>query len=214
MNAAEIIQSVSIIIAAWSVIIGVNAWRREYVGKRKLELAEEVLSLFYKSRDVIRAIRNPGSSIGEGSTRNASPNETPEEKRIYDQAYVTHERYAKQSELFSKLYSMRYRYMAMFGRDSAKPFDDLAMVIAEILSAADTVVYYWRDQLFQSESESREQRQVRLDKIRQYESIIWKMNPEKDSITPRIEQIVSQIEAKTHPILEPDLRTRIRQWFI
>lgn len=214
MNAAEIIQSISIIIAAWSVIIGVNAWRREYVGKRKLELAEEVLSSFYKSRDVIRAIRNPGGSIGEGSTRKASPNETSEEKRIYDQAHVTHERYAKHSELFSKLYSMRYRYMALFGRDSAKPFDDLTMVIAEILSAADTVVYYWRDQLFQSESESREQRQARLDKIRQYESIMWKMNPEKDSITPKVEQIVSQIEAKTRPILEPDLRTRIRQWFI
>ena len=66
MDVANILESISLIIAAWAVIIGVNAWRREYIGKRRLELAEEVLSLFYEARDIIRYIRNPFGYIGRG----------------------------------------------------------------------------------------------------------------------------------------------------
>ena len=81
MAIAEIIAAS---VASFAVIYGVNAWRREYVGKRKIELAEEVLALFYEARDVISYIRNPFSVAGEGSTRNAAPNESPEEKQIND----------------------------------------------------------------------------------------------------------------------------------
>lgn len=44
MDAANILSSVSLIIAAWTVIISVNAWRREYIGKSDFELVEDVLS--------------------------------------------------------------------------------------------------------------------------------------------------------------------------
>ena len=124
MVVADILQSISLIIAAWAVIVGVNAWRREYIGKKRHELAEEILALFYEARDVIRSIRNPFGYAGEGSTRNAGVNETPEQKDINDRAFVVIERYNKNRELFNKIHSMRYRYMAQFGEESANPFID------------------------------------------------------------------------------------------
>ena len=47
MNIADVITAVSVAIAALAFVVGVNAWRREFVGKRRIELAENVLALFY-----------------------------------------------------------------------------------------------------------------------------------------------------------------------
>lgn len=49
MTVASILESISVIvasaIASFTVIFGINAWKREYLGRRKIELAEEVLSV-------------------------------------------------------------------------------------------------------------------------------------------------------------------------
>lgn len=55
-----LIRNVLVIIASIVAIYGIRAWRREFIGKRKIELAEEVLALFYETRDIIRYIRDPG----------------------------------------------------------------------------------------------------------------------------------------------------------
>ena len=52
MEVLSIIESVSIIVASLgasiTVVLSLNAWRREYIGKRKHELAEEVLTFSTK----------------------------------------------------------------------------------------------------------------------------------------------------------------------
>jgi len=213
MDVANILVSISIIIAAWAVIIGVNAWRREYVGKRRLELAEEVLALFYEARDVIRYIRNPFSFVGEGSTRNAAPNESPEEKQLTDNAYVVFERYNKRQDLFNKLYSMRYRYMARFGRDSAKPFDDMHKIVNEIFISARMLPHYWKEQ-GQRDRKNDQEFQRHLEEMHKHEAIFWEMSPDKDPIMPRVNAVISDIEAQSNRIIEPTLSQRIKQWFL
>ena len=204
MDVTNILESISIIIAAWAVIIGVNAWRREYIGKRKLELAEEVLALFYEARDVISFIRSPFGFSGEGSTRNASPNETPEEKQINDRAYVVFERYNKRQDLFNKLYSMRYRYMARFikdfGKDSAKPFEDLRKIVNEIFLSARMLSYYWEQQGRRMWKDD-EEFQRHLEEMHKYEAIFWEMSPDKDPIMPRVDAVISDIEAQSLRII-------------
>ena len=204
MDIAGILESVSVIIASaiasFTVIYGVNAWRREYIGKRKLELAEEVLALFYEARDVISYIRNPFSFGGEGSTRMAAENESAEEKRINDQAYVVFERYNNRQELFNKLYSMRYRYMAQFGKDSAKPFDDLNKIVHEIFASARMLSHYWKEQgrrAWRSEEEFNKH----LEDMQKHESMFWEMGADKDPVLPRINAVISDIEAQTVTII-------------
>jgi len=212
MDTASIIESISIIIAAWAVILGITAWRREYIGKRNLELAEDVLAMFYEARYAINGIRSPFGFAGEGTTRKTSPNESPKDKDVFDRAFVTRERYNKRSDLFSKLYSMRYRYMARFGHYSIKPFDELQAILVEILSASDTITYYWRDQAYGAFVDDAAQKS-NLENIRKYESIIWKTIPEKDSITPRVDKMVSDIESQTRNILAPSVRGKFKLWF-
>ena len=119
MDFSELFKNISLIIASGAVIYGVNAWRREFIGRRRIELAEEALVLFYEAKDALRWIRSPGGFVGEGQTRKPRENETPEEKEIFDHAYIVIERYNKQQELFNKIHAMRYRYMAKFGTQEA-----------------------------------------------------------------------------------------------
>jgi len=212
MDTANIIESISIIIAAWAVFLGVTAWRREYIGKKNLELAEEVLALFYEARDAISDIRNPFGRTGEGSTRKTGPRETPEEKGIYDRAFVTYERFNKYHELFSKLYSMRYRYMAHFGKKSAKPFDALYEITKDILLSADFLSEMWIDQSQRNWTDDPNYKS-NLEEIRKYESIIW-FRGKKDTIVPQIDKIIEDIEGQSRIILQPSLKDRIKQWLI
>jgi hypothetical protein len=213
MDFTNILQSISVIIAAIVVIISVNAWRREYIGKRNVDLAEEVLALFYEARDVIRYIRNPFSFSGEGNTRNSGPNESPEEKEINDRAYIVFERYNKRQDLFNKIYSMRYRYMARFGKDSAKPFDDLHKIVSEIFSSARRLARYWKDQGRRT-WQNDEQFQQHLTEMRKHEAIFWEMSPDEDPIKPKLDATIADIEAHALKIIgRQNAFQQIRQWF-
>ena len=204
MDAVNIIESVVVIlaslVASGTVIYGVNAWRREYIGKRKLELTEEVLALFYEARDAIGQIRNPFSYEGEGSNRNPAPNESPEQKQINDNANVVFERYNKRQDLFNKLHSMRYRYMAQFGRESAKPFDDLNVIVNDVFVSARMLSHYWMDQgdrRWKSDAEFKKH----LEEMHKYEAVFWYQGEERDSIGPRVDTVISEIEAQALDII-------------
>ena len=128
-DAIHIIQSCAVIGASFVAIYGINAWRVEFVGKRRIELAEEVLVLFYQARDAIASMRNPMGYIGEGETRKPGPNETSEQKDDLNQAFVLIERYNKHIDAFSRLHALRYRFILQFGADASKPFDDLNRLV-------------------------------------------------------------------------------------
>lgn len=69
MGWAEAITAASAAVTAVSVAWGISAWRREYVGKRRIELAESVLALFYEAEEAVKAIRSPFAYSGEGKSR-------------------------------------------------------------------------------------------------------------------------------------------------
>ena len=140
MNIANVITSISasisVVIAALSFVLGVAAWKREFIGKRQIELAESVLAMFYEVEDAIREIRNPTSYEGEGKTRKRAENEIQAESQLLDKAYVVFERYQKRKELFAELRSTKYRFMATFGQQAGEPFTELDKILGEIFRSA------------------------------------------------------------------------------
>jgi hypothetical protein len=193
MTIPDVITAISVAIAAISFVTGVNAWKREFVGKRRIELIENVLALFYEAQDAIREIRNPFSFGGEGTTRKRSEHEREEETQLLDQAYVVFERYQKREKLFAELRSMKYRVMATFGSKAGEPFDELNMVLNEIFSSARILgTYYWKRQGRVRMSEEEFQRH--LEQMNKHEAIFWFMGEEKDEITPRVQRAVEKIE--------------------
>ncbi len=103
----DIIQSGAVTIASIVAIYGISAWRVEFIGKRRIELAEDVLALFYQAKDAIEAMRSSFGYVGEGTTRQPRSDEKPEHKESLDQAYVLIERYNKYADVFSRLHARK-----------------------------------------------------------------------------------------------------------
>lgn len=196
---AQIAQSVSVILASLFAIYGFDAWRREHIGKRRIELAEETLALFYQAKDAIESIRNSFGFEGEGTTRVPGLNEKPEHKAALDQAYVLIERYNRHSELFSRIHSLRYRVMAQLGVEAAQPFEALNRIVNElILSSHRMARLNTQRERFNETEESEEKRH------RDYLEVmnIYYSGAEDDPISPKVQQVVEDIERTCRKIIE------------
>lgn len=121
---ATVVQAVSVLAACWAIISGIGAWKREFSGKRQIELAEQVLAKFFEIRDAITFIRNPFSHKGEGSTRQRGDHETPEQTQLLDRGYIVIERYVQKEAAFAEFNTLRYRFMASFGFQTEEIFTE------------------------------------------------------------------------------------------
>jgi len=128
-------------IVAWIGWRGLNKWRDETIGKRKAELAEDVIADFYEAREIILEARSPGSiRADEGNTRPKRDDETPEETEKYKAYYLVSERLSKHSDFFARLQARKYRFIAHFGVEAVKPYNDLFQIVVEIRTAVHMLI--------------------------------------------------------------------------
>lgn len=138
-----LIYAVATCFAACAAIWGIRSWRKEFRGKRQIELAEDALALFYEAEKAIIAIRSPLGYGGEGETRKQGENETPEQKVARDRAFVVSERYKEREQVFNKLLSMRYRFMAQIGKTEAQPFEEMRSILNKVFMAGSWLADLW-----------------------------------------------------------------------
>ena len=199
------IESLAIIIASIVAILGINSWRKEAKWKRKYELAEEVLGLFYEAKEVIDYVRFPGSYIGEGSTRKADSHETPDEKEILDRAYITIERLEKHKEVFNRIRTLKFRFLAIFhNEDNAKdPFEKLDYIKKELTFASHQLGRrYWNkgriERIMRAPEKNQEFEFQQTDK---FEKTIWEQKVEQDPIISELTIMICQIEDMCKKVL-------------
>jgi hypothetical protein len=104
---------------------GLTKWQDETIGKRRIELAEDVLADFYQARDIIKAARSPFGFSHEGLSRKKGENETEEDARILNSYFAVTERLMSKADFFAEMWARRYRFSFVFGCEAAKPYDDL-----------------------------------------------------------------------------------------
>ena len=184
----DILQNISIIVACLTAVYGIVSWRKEHIGKRRIDLAEEVLCSVYEIKDVMRNIRSPFGYVGEGSTRKRASHESSEEGQILDNAYVVYERYDKHKDVFSNFHKLKYRYMANFGKKAEDPFKIVHAAVSEIFVAARMLgTVYWQHQGRRPMSE--EQLSKHLEEMHKNERVFWEINAD-DDINNRIDSAI------------------------
>jgi hypothetical protein len=194
-EAADIVQSAFVCLTAIVALLGINEWRRQTVGKRKIELAEQVLASFYEARDLFVWVRSPAAFGGEGETRQAE-GEDENVRRSRNTYFVPIERMQKHSELFAKLQSQRYSFMALFGADAVAPFNELRQVQVRISVSAQTLIGMVGNRA------ARERNQALWDRC---ESDIWEgmyeANEQEDPLKTSIANLINRIETLCRPVL-------------
>lgn len=185
----DAIAGASALFAAITFFFGVKAWRKEFVGKRRIEVAEEALALGYEMRDIISSARSPFGFEGEGKSRTRSPNESAEASRALDRANALMERLNSQSERISKCYAIRYRVMSRFGSEHSKPFEAIRGVIIEMqVSARQLGHHYW-----QLEPSELAEDPAERENLKRHEDIFWQRS-EDDALAVRVDSAIQSIE--------------------
>lgn len=191
---ASVIQTIAVVIATTVAVLGIRSWRRELLGKRRSEIAEQAIVAASSVRDAFAYVRSPFGFSNEGRTRNREDDRNTDLSETLDQDFVPIERMNKFLDEFSQLKSAKLLCQAHFGEEAAEPFDELFTIRSEIIGAA-------RFRMMISGS-NRQYNERTNELYIQKENIIWDQQ-EEDEINPRIEKAVSNIEKYYREFLKP-----------
>jgi len=98
------------------------------------------------------------------------------------------ERLAQESALFSELQASRYRFMAYFGEDAARPFEQMRAIHGEVMSSAQSLI---RDpDALASDA----------DRDRWEDAIGW-VGEEDDLLAHRLADTIAQVEHVCRPLI-------------
>jgi hypothetical protein len=185
----SLLTGLATILGGIAALRGLDAWRDETVGRRKAELAEEVLAQFYRARDILTWARFPIRTDDREVA--ALAGESAEDVGERRRAFAPVERLAQESQIFSDLQASRYRFMAYFGEEAARPFDEIGALQTEIVNAADKLI---RSQGKPETLETKAGRDA-------WESAIGWGAVEEDRVAQRLAQAVKNIEAVCRPLI-------------
>ena len=186
---------VTAITAIYGVRIGIqglNKWRAETIGKRKAELAEDVLADFYEARDVITTARSPGGFGHEGAKRPKAEWESEDDTRTLNAYFRTIERLRNKEEFFARFHARRYRFIAHFGTEAGQPYDDLHKIYAQIVVAVKMLIQTYQQRDLGSLPNNR----------KVWEASIGWVPSEEDKIPPQIDALVFAIEKICRPAIQ------------
>jgi hypothetical protein len=199
-----LVEMLAIIIASGVAIFGINAWRREHIGKRQAELAEDALAMFYEAADAIRHMRSPmgfGHEM-EDVERMEGESETKFEAR--QKASVVFYRYKQHQELFSRLHASRYRFMTLIGKQESKPFDDIHRLTSTIFSSARMLATLWAKDHYRTDA----QREKHWARIGRHEAVFWEGLEDEDPINPKLNQAITDIETICRRVIAGERQLR------
>ena len=194
-QALSIVQGLIVSAAGVFALLGFNEWRRQLIGKRKVELAEQALISCYEVRDVFRWTRSRGIFRGEGDSREPTGSESDAVKRKRDAYFVPIERMTREKELFAKLNAHRYAFGAYFGTDAMKPFENIVALRQDILVSAQILM----DMATDDDGDIRSGDDSTMD-LRNTLGCGTRKRP--DEIDDKLEAAISEIERLCKPILQ------------
>lgn len=181
------------IFAAWQGVKGLNAWRHERLGTRRIELAEEALTQFYQVDHAIKAIRSPIGDQSESADREAEDHETGAQKSGRDLGHVTWKRMQTHQDLMNDFYATGLKLKAFFGDELYDECMTVRRCFHRIRVAA--------QMLFTTPYEGYQDHAFRT----RLEQDIWDMNRTDDDA---IEHIMQGVLERSDAILVPYLNPK------
>jgi hypothetical protein len=196
----------AVIMACWAIVSGIGAWKREFIGKRQIELAEQVLAKFFEIKDAIAMIRSPFSHSEEGKTRKRSEHESAETSQLLDRGYIVFERYSTREAVFAEFNTLKYRFMASFGAGAEQIFVDANTILNSIFASAQMLgTHYWQRQgrVPMDADEAKEH----LSEMQRHQRIFWDHGTDDDEIRQKLSAIQGNLDTLVKPCFQEPMRT-------
>ena len=174
---------------AWIGWRGLEKWRTEALGKRQAEIGEATLASAYEMEEILRSARGPLVLAHEMDRKEGVPDEIATSAHFAPEA-----RLLQHQDFFGRFRSQKHAFAAVFGRDAAKPIDDLWFCRVEINRAVDDLI-----------------RNEEMSKGNANERALWSTwhaiafrpsNSDDDALGKRATEYVAAIEAICRPAIE------------
>ena len=108
------------------------------------------------------------------------------------------DRLTKETQVFSELQASRYRFMAYFGEEAARPFEEIRAIHSEVIDLAHNLIRTY----------GQEPTELEEAKRNQWEAAIGRGEGEGDPLKTRLDQAVKAIEQTCRPLIEERHKSR------
>lgn len=194
--AGTVFQATAIGVTAYFASKSLNVWRRQLLGKRRIEVAEEVLVATYRVQSAINWIRNSGSFGNEGGSRPRGPSEPDEMTATRDAYFIPFERMRNQDGELAQFQKVKVLAQVYFGPAAVSPFEAVIKSVNQVAIAA--------RMLISSVEQRRGPGWERMSAmVERWEREIW--GADDDEITKRVEKAVAEIEELCRSQLKDDV---------
>ena len=206
VEAITLAQAGAVILACWAIISGIGAWKREFIGKRQIELAEQALAKFFEIKDAIAMIRSPFSRSDEGNSRQRSEHESDATAQLLDRGYIVVERYSTKETAFAEFNTLKYRFMASFGAETEPIFTETMSVLNSIFVSAQMLgTHYWQRQ--GRVPMEPEEFKSHLEEMHRHERIFWDHGTDDDEIRKKLAAIQTQLDVAVKQCFQEPMST-------
>ncbi len=166
------------------------------LAKRRAEVAENVLAMFYRTKRAFEAIRSPMIWANEMVAE-----EGIAEDVVRNDGYGVMRRMRDYSGLFSDLEAMRFTCGALFGQEATAPYDEIVKAHNQVFHAAESLLRY-------RNSEDMPQLQGFLQKMRRLAFAMTVLDDDgkelPDLLAAQVDAAITSIEGTCRPALESD----------
>lgn len=181
-------------------LYGLRTWHREHVGKRRIELAQETLVLFYRARDAVRYIRMELSGPDDvDASIEKFDDETEEQWELRKKASIPRKRYRDNEEVFNQLRATRYQFMVLFGKEYEELFHRVVAIVSEIMLAARKLSAF---AIRKRPPQNQKRLEEYEEKVEKLEAAIWEGDPEEDHISQKMDDLIKDVERVCRSIIE------------
>jgi hypothetical protein len=167
--------------------------RKLALAKRRAEVAEKVLTEFYKVQRAFELIRSPAIWAAE-----VKPEEGVAQDIIENDGYGVVRRLRENASFFSELEATRFTFGALFGVEAAGAYQAVIKLHNQVFHAAEAIVRYRNDD-------------PNLPGLRDFLPAMRKvafsgrLAGERDLIEEEVAEVIAKVEAVCQPALESEL---------
>ncbi len=161
--------------------LGLNSWYKEYKYKKRSELAEEILCLFYQMQEAISWVRHPAALDYEIDKIKKQVKVTLKEKEVPYYYLVAKLRMQEKKELIASFSTLKYIAKAKLNKKLVPLFEAIIHIVNKI-SIYSLQLYSRPD--------------ISLAECRKRESVIWEGSSldGKDEISAQIVETIEKVE--------------------
>lgn len=187
----DVIETASAVTVAVCAVCALYTWRKEFVGKKKIEFAAEFVEKAIDIKEFIAYIRNGYSSATETEE---IENELKKENKFVPNGNVAYlvpkYRILKNDENIRSFYALRTKAFMYFGKSALKIYDVVRSDFIKIKLSSEAL---YKNTYYNYLKDEKEKQDI---------AVIWASYNSDDKMDQEIEKVVEELKLNLEPLYQ------------